>query len=64
MNYSKRSIIPGGIRRLIDRVSLMPGLGPMIRHRFFKFGTVGFSGTIVNLVVLYINQEILKTYKI
>ena len=59
MNYSKSSIIPGGIRQLIDSVSLMPVLGPMIRHRFFKFATVGFSGTIINLVALYINQVVL-----
>ena len=30
----------------------------IIGHRFIKFGTVGFSGTIVNLAVLYLNQEI------
>lgn len=26
--------------------------------RFIKFGTVGLSGTIVNLVILFLNQEI------
>lgn len=36
-----------------------PVLGTLLRHRFTKFGIVGFSGTIVNLLVLYTNQEIL-----
>lgn len=36
----------------------LPIVGKIIRHRFIKFGTVGLSGTAVNLVVLYINQEI------
>jgi dolichol-phosphate mannosyltransferase len=31
--------------------------GRLMRHRFIRFGTVGFSGTIVNLLVLYLNQE-------
>ena len=31
----------------------------IVRHRFIKFGIVGSSGTVVNLIVLYINQEIL-----
>jgi len=30
----------------------------IVRHRFIKFGIVGSSGTVVNLIVLYINQEI------
>ena len=29
----------------------------IVRHRFIKFGTVGFSGMIVNLAVLYFSQE-------
>ena len=29
----------------------------ILRHRFIKFGTVGFSGMIVNLAVLYFSQE-------
>ena len=33
--------------------------GRFIRHRFIKFGLVGASGTVVNLVMLYINQEFL-----
>ena len=44
---------------IIDKIYLIPIIGTIIRHRFIKFGTVGFSGTIVNLVVLYINQEFL-----
>ena len=38
---------------------MLPVIGPIARHRFIKFGTVGFSGTIVNLIALYINQEFL-----
>jgi len=32
--------------------------GRFIRHRFVKFGVVGASGTVVNLITLYVNQEI------
>lgn len=35
----------------------LPLLGPVLRHRFVKFGTVGFSGTLVNLAMLYLGQE-------
>ena len=31
----------------------------IFRHRFVKFGVVGFSGTLVNLAVLYLFQEFL-----
>jgi putative flippase GtrA len=41
------------LHRLLDS----PCLGRLVRHRFVKFGTVGFSGTIVNLLVLYGSQE-------
>ncbi|MBW1916146.1 MAG: GtrA family protein [Deltaproteobacteria bacterium] len=44
---------------IVDRVSHLPLIGPLIRHRFIKFATVGLSGTIVNMVMLHINQEIL-----
>ena len=37
----------------------MPVIGRVIRHRFVKFGIVGCSGIIINLVVLYFGQEIL-----
>jgi len=43
----------------IEKILQAPIIGPFIRHRFAKFGTVGLSGTVVNLVVLYFNQEIL-----
>ncbi len=29
----------------------------LVKHRFIKFGSVGFSGTFVNLGVLYLGQE-------
>lgn len=35
----------------------MPVLGSVLQHRFTKFGVVGFFGTIVNLVVLFLSQE-------
>ncbi len=31
----------------------------LIRHRFVKFGTVGLSGTVVNVAVLYVSQNML-----
>jgi putative flippase GtrA len=34
-------------------------IGRLARYRFIKFGAVGFCGTILNLAVLYISQEIL-----
>lgn len=33
----------------------------LLRHRFWKFGLVGFSGVLVNLGVLYLCQEYLLT---
>lgn len=44
---------------VIHKMLQIPIVGRLIRHRFIKFGIVGLSGTIVNLVVLYINQEII-----
>ena len=41
----------------MNRLLQFPLVGPALRHRFTKFGVVGFSGTIVNLVVLYLCQE-------
>jgi len=43
----------------IDRLASLPGLRWVLRHRFLKFGTVGASGTAVNLGVLYLGQEFL-----
>jgi putative flippase GtrA len=31
----------------------------ILRGRLIKFGTVGFSGTLINLIALYLNQEYL-----
>ena len=45
---------------LISR--LPPRLQPMVRWRFIKFGVVGASGTVVNLVVLYLAQEFLFSW--
>lgn len=42
----------------LEKLAGIPLVGRVIRHRFFKFGAVGFSGTIINLAVLYLNQEV------
>ena len=44
---------------LVQRLLDIPVLGSVVQHRFIKFGLVGFSGTVVNLVVLYLSQEFL-----
>jgi dolichol-phosphate mannosyltransferase len=44
---------------IVDAVSWLPGGSWLLRQRFAKFGAVGFSGTLVNLIVLYIAQEFL-----
>ena len=48
-----RSLVEGLISRLPVR------LQPMVRWRFIKFGMVGASGTVINVVVLYAAQEFL-----
>jgi len=37
----------------------MPSIRGILRGRLIKFGTVGFSGTLINLIALYLNQEYL-----
>lgn len=44
---------------LLERLHQVPLIGRLLRHRFIKFGVVGASGTLVNVVVLYLAQEIL-----
>ncbi len=44
---------------LAARLAALPVVGALLRHRFLKFGTVGASGTAVNLAVLYLAQEFL-----
>jgi putative flippase GtrA len=44
---------------IIDAVSRVPGGSWLLKQRFVKFGTVGLSGTIVNVIVLYVAQEFL-----
>lgn len=43
----------------ISRIQQLPLIGPLFRIRFIKFGVVGFSGTLINIGVLYVNQSIL-----
>ena len=45
---------------LLDR--LPARLQPMLRWRFVKFGAVGASGTVINIVVLYLSQEFLMQH--
>jgi len=40
-------------------VKQLPIVGRLLKLRFVRFGAVGFSGTVVNLGVLYLGQEIL-----
>ena len=47
---------------LIARVARSPFIGWLLRHRYIKFGTVGASGMVVNLSVLYLAQERLFTF--
>jgi hypothetical protein len=44
---------------VVDKILQLPIIRILIRYRFSKFGVVGFSGTVVNFIVLYINQEII-----
>jgi len=47
-----------GVKQTIkNAVSRLPGGEWLVKQRFAKFGAVGFSGTLVNLAVLYIAQE-------
>ena len=47
----------GHVQRLREALLAAPLLGTLLRHRFVKFGSVGFSGTLVNLAVLFSAQE-------
>lgn len=42
---------------LIARLSQQPWFASIFKKRFMKFGTVGASGVLVNLAVLYVCQE-------
>ena len=46
---------------LIDRFAELPLVAWLLKKRFIKFGTVGASGVLVNLGVLYLGQEFLFT---
>jgi putative flippase GtrA len=47
---------------LIARAAATPFIAWLLRHRYIKFGTVGASGAVVNLGVLYGAQEYLFTF--
>jgi len=46
------------VNGVFGKLADIPILRRILNHRFVKFGTVGFSGTLINLLVLYLNQEI------
>ncbi|MFZ2854466.1 MAG: GtrA family protein [Rhodocyclaceae bacterium] len=48
--------------RLIERLCAQPSVQWLLRQRFLKFGTVGASGTFVNLGALYLAQEYLFAF--
>jgi len=54
MNEGKRIM-----QTIVDFISRLPGGSWLFKQRFAKFGAVGFSGTLVNVAVLYIAQEFL-----
>ncbi|MCM8594213.1 GtrA family protein [Accumulibacter sp.] len=43
--------------RRFERLRRLPVIGYLVQHRFVQFGIVGATGTLVNVVVLYIAQE-------
>jgi putative flippase GtrA len=45
------------MRALKAQLRSLPLVGPLLRHRVTKFGSVGLSGTLVNLSMLYLGQE-------
>ena len=47
----------GETTAMLDRIWKIALVKRILGHRFIKFGTVGFSGTIINLAMLYLNQE-------
>lgn len=44
---------------IFEKLQEIPLVGPLFQLRFIKFGVVGFSGTLINIGVLYVNQSIL-----
>ncbi|MCK5886980.1 MAG: GtrA family protein, partial [Alcanivorax sp.] len=42
---------------MIQDILQHPSIQWMRQHRFLKFGSVGLSGVLVNLTVLYLGQE-------
>lgn len=44
-------------RHLRDSLLGLPLVGAVLRHRFVKFGSVGLSGTLINIAVLFAAQE-------
>lgn len=45
------------IERLAETLLRLPLVGTILRHRFIKFGSVGFSGALINLAILFTAQE-------
>ena len=47
------------MKAILQKLRELPVIGVVLRHRFAKFGSVGASGTVVNLSVLFLGQEYL-----
>lgn len=45
------------MNKLAIVINRIPLVGWLLRQRFVRFGTVGFSGTLINLGMLYLGQE-------
>lgn len=45
------------IERSTEALLRLPLLGTILRHRFIKFGSVGFSGALINIAILFAAQE-------
>ncbi|MCD6305536.1 MAG: GtrA family protein [Deltaproteobacteria bacterium] len=43
----------------LETIQEFPVIKALFRIRFIRFGLVGFSGTLINMGVLYVNQSIL-----
>ncbi len=45
------------LMKLKSHLPQSPIIKSVLKRRFIKFGTVGFSGTLINVTALYVNQE-------
>ena len=48
--------------KIVQTLMERPLIGRVLRHRFIKFGSMGFFGILVNLGILYIAQEFIFSW--